>query len=241
MPIFYLYIRINKHKTMCPKGIYDRKKIVFNREKKTRYKVIGFIDGNTGEYFYYGVTRNYTTQFKHYYIWLAKKHYPHNHKNLLLNKILELNCSFEAKEIELLPKTFDFKEAKLYLQDHYLNNKSYGIVNCQDYCFCPHEKKGNQYVDEDVKKDVVDLYQQGYTSKEIAQMFEITPTYVRTILRYKKFNKKNLIKTAIEDMIKNKLTLFEIQDKYSLSDYSINKIKGEVYKTIIKTTTKTTI
>ena len=220
-----------------PSGHYDRSTMTFNCEKQHRFKVIGFANKGTNDFWFFGVTKNYTCKYKAYYIYIAKKKLPHNKTNPMLNKIIELNYDFDAIEVELLPKSWTFKEAKLHLQNQYINFNNKLIIH-NVYCFCPPEKEAKHRQPQEVKEQIYKLRMEGYSTREISNELKIEKKTVASILRYNEMNLKKLVDKAIEEVNKG-ATIKEIQEKYHFTKYLLNKVYQKANKANAKNSQRT--
>jgi len=192
--------------------------------KSGRYKVFGLTTRDSNEYFYLGITLNYLCDIKSYYTYTARK--QKHIGNALFDKIRELKCQFETKELELLPKDYDYEKAKLHLQKYYLdryaNQEDCELTNKMSYCFCPKEVE-RPHQPEEIKKQICELYSSGVKSKDIAEALKLNRVTVQSILSYKGLNKKSIYEKALIEYRSGKL-LDEVAQEYNLSRYMINKL-----------------
>lgn len=214
---------------MCPSGVYIRKpeNNKRNSEKKNRYKIMAFSNKGTKDYWFYGVTKSYKSNYKYYYLWASKQNFPQNHHNLLFNKIKELNYEFDVHELELLPKDYNYKQAKLYLQEHYLNICT-GLTNKMNYTFEKEYRADKRKLTDEIKERIFSLYSSGVNTREIAEMIGISKNVVVYTLRKNNKNKKSYFDKALFELQTGKLTLRDIRIKYDFSRYLMKKLMNSV-------------
>ena len=203
-----------------PSGVYIRTKNR-EREKLGRFKIFGFTDDTSECYWYLGVSKQYLCKIKSFYVYQAKRE---TGNNKLFSRIRDLNYEFDVVEIEALPKDFTFKDAKLYLQDEYLDiYPEEELENKQSYCFCNKREVINHHTSNDLKKQVSDLYLSGVKTDIISSRLGVAEKTIRSILRTKKTNKKSIYIKALDEFKKG-VSLDGLQDKYNLTNYMVNKI-----------------
>ena len=188
--------------------------------KSKRYKVFGCYEYDATEYFYLGTTLNYLCNIKSYLIYASKKQMHLG--NPLFDKIRSINFKFNIEELEMLPKEFTFEEAKLYLQEHYLDNKTENLLNKKNFCFCRPEVK-NHHQPKEIKQQIIELYQSGVKTKDICEAFNLRMVTVQSILTCAGQNKKAQFMRALEEY-KNGKTLDEVACEYNLTNYLTQKI-----------------
>lgn len=196
-------------------GNWDRIK-----EKNGVYKIIGFTDKDSDHYWYLGVTKHFACKLKSYYTYIARK--PGNENNALFKKIRELNFDFDMVELELLPKDFDFYQAKLYLQKNYLDLYS-PSANKANFSFGEKPAVKNPHQKKDKKKDISELYLQGIKTKDIAKMYGITDRTVQSILRTMKVSKGTL-HDEVEKRFMEGENIDKLIEEFKLTPYMIKKL-----------------
>lgn len=201
-------------------GRYFRPKIVFGT-----YKVYGLIDSCSTDYWYYGVSRNYLTNVKHLYI--SNSRLNKSPFNLMFNKIKELDYKFQIVELERLPRDIDRNSAKLYLQEKYLTPNETKILNKQHFSKKDPFKVVKKQLTRYIKQGVVQLYMEGYKSRDISEKFDVSMDQILNILKYAKQTKHDLYKKSLQ-LYKEGKTIPELKKQNpQLSPYLIRKIKAE--------------
>lgn len=194
-------------------GRYNRPTI-----KLGTYKIFSF--ERNGVPFYFGVSKNFLCKIKTFYCWRAKNRVVDTENNKLFDYIQLINYDFEIKELEILTG-YSRKEARLYLQEKYLDNKSCDILNVLDFCYCQKEVL-NHRLPMELKQNMIDDYLLGLKTQEIAKKYGVEQTKIITILRTNKMNKKKLFQMACNEYNGNNLDT--ISKKYNLSKYMKEKL-----------------
>lgn len=176
----------NKIKTIKVKGPgsgnYKRTYEMFKHEKEGRYKVYSLSEIGSDTPFFYGVTKHFTCKAKATLIYSAKIGMHPN--SALYNKIRELEYKFVIYEEELLNKDFSFKDAKLHLQENYIDTLE-PECNKMTYCFCHKPTKNPRLIlSEETKQNIIKDYKTGnYTAKELVIKYNTMPNQVRCLLK----------------------------------------------------------
>lgn len=188
--------------------------------KKGVYKIVGFTDESSDHYWYLGVTKHFACKLKSYYTYIARK--PGNENNALFKKIRELNFDFDMVELELLPKDFDFYQAKLYLQKNYLDLYS-PSANKANFSFGDKPSVKNPHQKKDKKKDISELYLKGIKTKDIAKMYGLTDRTIQSILRTMKVSKGTL-HDEVEKRFMEGENIDKLIEEFKLTPYMIKKL-----------------
>lgn len=134
--------------------------------------------------------------------------------------MIEIDCKFDIVHKELLTG-YTFKEAKLYLQKNYLDNKCDDILNVTNYCFCKNETTERLPIE--LKEKIIADSLNGMKRRDISIKYDIDPLRITTLLKTNGVNKKSLFENALIDY-NNDMKLIDIVKKYRLSNYMIEKL-----------------
>lgn len=150
------------------------------RTKKGIFKIFGLTTHDLDYYFYVGTTSNYLTKIKHFYIYQAKSGKMKD--NLLFKKIVELDYKFDIVELEILSEDHTFQDAKLYLQSAYLD-KFESECNASTYCFCNKKSDRKQWMSDERKNELLELYKLGESTKTLGEKYGHTSKEINYYLR----------------------------------------------------------
>ena len=188
------------------------------------YKVFGLTTYNLDHYFYLGITKGFLCTMKAQIDYMVRTEKGAKALNTIIE---ELEYEYKIELIEVLPKEYNFQQAKLYLQENYLNKYSNNIVNTnRKYEFNPKEIR-NSNLPEEIKIQIYVLYSQGITAKKIANQLNIPQKRINNVLRYAGLNKHQQFLDA-KQQYENGISIKEIIEEYPiLSPYLISKLKGK--------------
>lgn len=193
-----------------------------NRRKLGIYKIYGLTKESLDHYFYIGVTKNYLCKIKSYIKWASKNNTLGD--SLLYKKLKEYNFRFMIEEIELLPDHFTEKDAKLYLQENYLDVYK-PETNFMNFCYCNGDRK--RHLSKEQIEEIVELYKYKIPIEEIAEKYNVKITTIRQHIRKLGLSKKQIIKEIINKII-NGYSISKIKEEYSLTERQFKYILRKV-------------
>jgi len=203
-----------------PSGVYETNGQQQHRaaEKIGRYKIFGITTKDIDYYFYIGVSRNYLCKIKSYLSWKSKQ--P-QFDNELLSHIRSVS-EIQVIQLEALPKDWDEKTARKYLEVNYLD-KYTDLKNTHKHFNYIKTEPVFEKISKEVKSEIVKLYQEGLTCKEISEAVGFEESRIKYVLKKNNSNKKALFETIKKEY--DGTNLKQLIDKYSLSRYYVNELK----------------
>ena len=191
------------------------------KEKKTDfYKIYGLIDPRTDDVMYIGKTKNYLCKRLQIHLNGVRRIGHTSEKDKWIKELLELGMKPIIKDFHIYIK--DYNEAKLCEQKYIeqfgkLNhNRSVGLEKVRS--------RKNYKMTTEQKKQVVELYKQKMTAKNISEQLSIPQTTIVTYLYRMGFRKSITIRreTAfIKSLMNNCLSIKGIS---SILNLNVNTI-----------------
>lgn len=184
------------------------------------YKIFSF--EKDGVPFYFGVTKTFVCKVKSFYIYRSKHRKSDTMNNKVYDFIQSINYNFDVKQLELL-LGYSKKDARLLLQEKYLNCKNENVFNKIDYCYCPKESL-NPRMPEEVRKGILEDYVNGMKTRDIAKKYGIeNQRRINSLVKTNGVNKKELFKLAVEDY-KSGMDFWQVVGKYHLLKHMQEKL-----------------